>query len=120
MLTFAENLFCASTYQKILAHVARAAVEQATIRLSTKVVKILSEEHDEDNGANVIVTTDDGNKHLFDEVVVTAPLGWLQKNKAIFSPILPARFSKAIDSLGYGCLEKVFAMLVSQEHSDVS
>jgi hypothetical protein len=38
---------------------------------------------------------------------MTAPLGWLQKNKQTFQPPLPKRFSQAIDAIGYGCLEKV-------------
>jgi hypothetical protein len=39
--------------------------------------------------------------------VVTTPLGWLKKNKHAFEPPLPSRFSGAIDSIGYGSLEKV-------------
>lgn len=52
--------------------------------------------------------TDAGSEHIFDEVVMTAPLGWLQQNKHTFTPSLPTQFSKAIDSIGYGCLEKVY------------
>ncbi|KAG4264650.1 hypothetical protein FPRO06_05275 [Fusarium proliferatum] len=44
----------------------------------------------------------------FDEVVVTAPLGWLKRNLDAFEPALPARMTKAIDAIGYGCLEKVY------------
>lgn len=43
----------------------------------------------------------------FDEVVVTSPLGWLKRNLEAFDPALPARLSQAIQSIGYGCLEKV-------------
>lgn len=50
----------------------------------------------------------DGSFHEFDDVVVTAPLGWLQKNKSkAFQPQLPESLSVAIDSISYGCLEKV-------------
>jgi Flavin containing amine oxidoreductase len=45
--------------------------------------------------------------HLFDEVVMTAPLGWLKRNKDVFIPALPPRLSQAIDSISYGDLEKV-------------
>ena len=41
-------------------------------------------------------------------MVMTAPLGWLQKNKQTFYPPLPSRLSQAIDNIGYGTLEKVF------------
>lgn len=43
----------------------------------------------------------------FDEAVVTAPLGWLQRHLDAFEPALPARTAKAIQSISYGCLEKV-------------
>ncbi|KAK0310734.1 hypothetical protein LTR01_003889 [Friedmanniomyces endolithicus] len=44
----------------------------------------------------------------FDEVVVTAPLGWLKRNKEAFRPALPARLSQAICNIGYGTLDKVY------------
>lgn len=57
----------------------------------------------------VIVKTDTDEEFVFDEVVVTTPLGWLKKNhESCFSPPLPPRIISAINSLGYGCLEKVF------------
>jgi hypothetical protein len=55
----------------------------------------------------VVVTTNQGDSLRFDEIVVTAPLGWLKQNQEAFIPSLPPRFSSAIDSIGYGCLEKV-------------
>lgn len=54
-----------------------------------------------------MVTTEKGEALQFDEVVVTAPLGWLKQNQDAFTPAFPPRFSSAIDSIGYGCLEKV-------------
>jgi hypothetical protein len=50
-----------------------------------------------------------GQEFEFDEVVVTAPLGWLKRNKLAFQPPLPGKLSEAIDSISYGCLEKVRA-----------
>jgi hypothetical protein len=47
----------------------------------------------------------------FDEVVVTSPLGWLKRHMEAFEPELPARLSKAINSIAYGCLEKVCAWI---------
>jgi monoamine oxidase len=56
----------------------------------------------------VHVHTRGGEVFEFDQVVLTAPLGWLKKNGAsAFEPPLPPRISRAISSLGYGCLEKV-------------
>jgi hypothetical protein len=55
----------------------------------------------------VTVFTEDGKALNFDEVIMTAPLGWLKLNKATFVPPLPPRFEQAIDAIGYGCLEKV-------------
>lgn len=41
-------------------------------------------------------------------MVVTCPLGWLKKNKSMFSPPLTPRLSAAIDNISYGRLEKVY------------
>jgi monoamine oxidase len=78
------------------------------IKLSTKIKKINAA-----NGADgkVVVTTEKGDALQFDEIVVTAPLGWLKQNQEAFTPSLPPRFSSAIDSIGYGCLEKVRTLL---------
>jgi protoporphyrinogen oxidase len=99
-----ENIFCAGTYQKILALIAKPALEKAEIKFSTRVVKIDSSEW---IGGKVALTTENGEKFHFDEVVMTAPLGWLKRNQDAFVPPLPPRLSQAIDSIGYGCLEKV-------------
>src|ERR1700709_2515081 len=96
-----ENLFCAGTFQNILSRVAGPALQNADVKLSTKVVRI------ETNGDKAKIITDKGLEFDYDEVVVTVPLGWLKKNKTAFSPALPPRFSEAIDGIGYGCLEKV-------------
>lgn len=54
------------------------------------------------------VTTVAGKTYQFDELVVTFPLGWLKNNRAAFHPPLPPRLSRAIDSISYGDLEKVY------------
>jgi hypothetical protein len=54
------------------------------------------------------VHTESGETLEFDEVVFTAPLGWLKQHPDTFSPPLPARFAQAIRNIGYGCLEKVY------------
>ncbi|KAK6864309.1 hypothetical protein PG990_006256 [Apiospora arundinis] len=98
-----ENLFCAGTYRKILQAIAKPAEEGADIRLSTKVTQINARE----DADKVTLVTDMGDLE-FDEVVVTAPLGWLQQNPQAFVPALSPRLTKAINGIGYGCLEKVY------------
>ena len=99
-----ENLFVAETYQKILAKTAEPA-QKATIKFNHKVKKIASSQGEEDPSVTVDI---EGEKSLtFDEVVVTAPLGWLKKNKAAFEPELPKRLQEGIDAIGYGQLDKV-------------
>lgn len=100
-----ENLFCASTYRKILDEIARPALEGATVELNTRVAKIHGKSV---NGKTVAVETSVGRIYEFDEVVLTAPLGWLKQNLDCFNPPLPARLSEAIVNMGYGCLEKVY------------
>lgn len=97
-------MFCAGTYQKILDLISRPAVEGAEIKYSTKVTKIKTTSSD---GHKLTVLTDDGGALDFDEVVLTAPLGWLKRNPQAFSPPLPTGLAKAINSISYGCLEKV-------------
>ncbi|KAM3074554.1 hypothetical protein ACMFMG_007984 [Clarireedia jacksonii] len=97
-----ENIFVAGTYKEILASIARAALENAQIHLSTKVSRV------ETDPEGVTIFTDDGKELEFDEVVMTTPLGWLKNNKQVFQPSLPERHLEAIDALGYGCLEKVY------------
>ncbi len=59
-------------------------------------------------GGKVKVVTEKGVEDEFDEVVMTAPLGYLQRNQDIFAPPLPPRLVQAIDAIGYGSLEKVW------------
>ena len=60
----------------------------------------------------MLVSTRDGESFEFDEVVLTAPLGWLKQHPEAFDPPLPPRLTKAIESIGYGCLEKVRSILL--------
>jgi hypothetical protein len=96
-----ENLFCAGTYKKILDLIAEPALKKAHIKLLTKVNRI------ETDSEKVKVFTEESTVYEFDEVVMTAPLGWLKRNEQAFDPPLPPRLSQAIDAIGYGSLEKV-------------
>ncbi|KAJ0109082.1 flavin containing amine oxidoreductase [Diaporthe amygdali] len=100
-----ENLYCAGTYAKILAHIAAPALKGATINYDTLVHRIHARSSPENP---VKATLSDGTQLSFDELVVTCPLGWLQKNPQAFDPALPPSLTKAINSISYGCLEKVY------------
>ncbi|KAI0024323.1 flavin-containing amine oxidoreductase [Xylariomycetidae sp. FL0641] len=100
-----ENLFCGDTYEKILAHIARPAKDGAAIRYQTVVNSIQSTD---DNGGTLKVSTTGGETLEYDEVVVTAPLGWLKQNPLAFNPPFPPRLFQAIKNIQYGCLEKVY------------
>lgn len=80
------------------------------IKLETTVTKIgYSLDADQDlDKAKVHLETSTGECLHFDEVIITSPLGWLQQNLTVFSPHLPPALTKAINEIGYGCLEKVF------------
>ncbi|KAH6968376.1 hypothetical protein DER45DRAFT_476172 [Fusarium avenaceum] len=100
-----KNLFCSGTYKKILDEIAKPALQGAEIKYQTKVDRISYRTNPEEKAK---VRTESGQTLEFDEVVVTAPLGWLKRNLDAFEPALPARMTKAIGSIGYGCLEKVY------------
>lgn len=80
-------------------------MEGATIKLGSRVTKIHGKSVAD---GRVRVEISGGEMFEFDEVVVTAPLGWLKQNLDAFRPSLPERLSRAIGSIGYGCLEKVY------------
>ncbi|PCH06605.1 Amine oxidase [Penicillium occitanis (nom. inval.)] len=102
------NLFVASTYKNILDHISKSALKHADLHLNSPVVQIEAANRDTSSGRHITVVTEAGKKYQFDDVIVTCPLGWLQKNKSIFSPSLPLRLSSAIDNISYGRLEKIY------------
>ncbi|KAG9255837.1 uncharacterized protein F5Z01DRAFT_635458 [Emericellopsis atlantica] len=105
VLTKAENLFCAGTYKKVLESVAAPALAEASIQFNIVVDQITTRIQP---GDTIKVHEKNGSSLEFDEVIVTAPLGWLKRNLDIFEPSLPARLTQAINSIGYGSLEKVY------------
>lgn len=103
-LTVAENLFCAGTYRQILDAISKPVLAEADVKFNARARRIL---HRREAGDKVRVELEGGQVLSFDQVVVTAPLGWLKQNLAAFEPSLPGRLTQAINSIGYGCLEKV-------------
>ena len=100
-----ENPFIADTYKKILEAISEPAIRSSTLSLNTEVHAIRTERDDN----SVEVVTGNGDRELYDEVVVTLPLGFLKRHSDFFSPPLPSRLNKAIEAIGYGCLDKVMA-----------
>jgi hypothetical protein len=105
-----ENLFVSETYHKVLASIAKPALDKAEIKLCQKVTRISCPKIAETPKIDVKMA--DGEEMTFDEVVVTTPLGWLKRNPDAFNPGLPTRLREAIDAIGYGHLDKVSIMLV--------
>ncbi|KAK7698481.1 hypothetical protein SLS64_012473 [Diaporthe eres] len=105
-----DNLFVASTFKKIVDDMAGTVTSRADLRLNAEVVRIENVESlgSRSSKQQVRVTTRDGQMEAFDQVVLTTPLGWLKRNRRVFSPELPPRLSLAIDAVGYGNLEKIF------------
>jgi Flavin containing amine oxidoreductase len=83
------------------------------VQLSKKITGIESQISDNNEG-HVVVTVEGGETQTFDEVVMTAPLGWLKHNKKAFKPPLIPRLTKAIDSISYGHLEKVYPSVLNE------
>lgn len=99
-----ENLFVAGTYKKILARIAEPGM-RATVKFRHKVKRIVSKEQGEN--PEVLVQVEGHEDEIFDEVVMTAPLGWLKRNQDVFVPELPLRMKESIASISYGHLDKV-------------
>ncbi|KAL8946213.1 MAG: hypothetical protein Q9222_007364, partial [Ikaeria aurantiellina] len=106
------NVFLASTYKAILDHITKGTLSKAKLQLSTKVISIISQasqqKQSSENSPSVTVTTSQNTTLQFDEVVMTAPLGWLKRNTQIFDPPLPPRLLQSITNMTYGRLEKVY------------
>ncbi|KAI4269056.1 MAG: hypothetical protein L6R38_007622, partial [Xanthoria sp. 2 TBL-2021] len=103
------NLFLASTYRAILDRVTKDVLACANLQLSTKVTSIsTTPEENATTTVPVTVTTSQHKISHFDEIVMTAPLGWLKHNTESFQPGLPPRLQTAIKNISYGALEKVY------------
>ncbi|KAF2102620.1 FAD/NAD(P)-binding domain-containing protein [Rhizodiscina lignyota] len=100
-----DNLFCADSYAKVLKRLAAPALESAKIKFGRTVKKIRPPE---DSTSFMTGEVQEDTEESFDEIVVTTPLGWLQRHGQAFDPPLPKRFSEAISALGYGNLDKVY------------
>ncbi|KAH8724074.1 hypothetical protein GQ44DRAFT_618927 [Phaeosphaeriaceae sp. PMI808] len=100
-----ENLFVAGTYHKILEKI-KESVRKAEVKFEHKVIKVVSNETGGDPKVSVKVEGKAGES--YDEVVITAPLGWLKRHLDAFEPELPRRLREGIEAIGYGHLDKVY------------
>ena len=89
----------------MLEHVAKPALNGAEILYNSIAEKIM---YGTESESNPTIQLKGGQALAFDEVVVTSPLGWLKQHLHAFEPRLPPRIVKAIGSIGYGTLEKVY------------
>ncbi|KAI1802017.1 FAD/NAD(P)-binding domain-containing protein [Daldinia bambusicola] len=106
-----EEVFVESSYSAILGRIAKAAIEQADIILGAKVISIDTLHYNKSR--KVTLKTEVGQGYDFDQVVITTPLGWLQKNMDCFTPSLPQRLTSAFHNLKLSQLEKVFVTFPS-------
>ncbi|KAL5350234.1 hypothetical protein ACLOAV_005272 [Pseudogymnoascus australis] len=102
-----DETFIETTYEAILDKIAKIPLEKANIRLEDRVDHVLLPE---DRYHDVIrLATKKSKVFLFDEIVVTIPLGLMKRVKdTSFSPGLPKRLCSAIDNISVGKLEKVY------------
>ncbi|KAL8745010.1 MAG: hypothetical protein Q9184_007927, partial [Pyrenodesmia sp. 2 TL-2023] len=109
-----ENLFLASTYKAFLDRITNDTYAHAKVELGTQVVSVMTQDSgskmwSDGPSSHVQVTTLEDFTHKdYDEVVMTAPLGWLKNRTAVFLPSLPDRLLTAIENISYGQLEKVY------------
>ena len=120
------TVFVAGTYNDILKDIGSTAMQKADIHFNTEITSFGSFDGTNWGERTASIQTAAGVEMQYDEVVITAPLGWLKKHKATaFREPLPQRISQAIDSIGYGRLEKVYVTFPNAfwhsegEHRDV-
>lgn len=101
-----DETFIETTYEAILARIAKLPLEKANIRLGERVSEVLMP--DDRFSGPIRLATDKAEAFSFDELLVTVPLGGLKANKdRAFMPRLPNRLRSAIDAISVGKLEKV-------------
>lgn len=103
-----DEVFVESNYARILERIAQPARSSAEIRLSSYIKSILTPTS-RATDSQVTLISGDEEPMVFDEVVVTAPLGWLKQHHSdVFSPRLPPPVCAAIEHISLSHLEKVF------------
>ena len=106
-----DQVFLRDGYTAVLQEVGKKVIEQGRVELDTEVAHISWD------GELVEVTTIKGDTYAAKQVVCTLPLGVLQHHQStigssgnipMFLPELPSDKTEAIESLGFGTLDKIF------------
>lgn len=100
-----EQAFLQDGYTEVIDEIAKPLVEAGIIALETIVTRI-------DWTNNPIVVETNRGSYAAREVVCTFPLGVLKDHlkDALLIPELPADKQEAINSIGFGTLDKIFAV----------
>lgn len=98
-----EHLLFESGYSSLINSIA-SGLNRQNLRLNCEVTRI------DRTGDEVIITTSGESKRIVAEcAIVTCSLGFLKEHhKSLFAPPLPAIHRLAIESLGFGVINKVF------------
>ena len=95
-----------SSFEGILAKIAEVPLKKAFIQLNTQAIHFRSLSTSQ-QPSKVKVEIQDSEAQVFDDLVVTTPLGWLKRNKSAFEPPLDGELERSIDAISIGHLEKV-------------
>lgn len=108
-----EEVFLQDGYVAIIDEIAKPLEEAGAIALETVVTRV-------DWTSNPVVIETSGGNFTAREVVCTLPLGVLKDSSkdALFVPSLPADKQEAIERLGFGTLDKMFAIYSSPWWND--
>lgn len=98
--------FIKTSYRDVMSEIAALPLAKASVRMNTVMKSVRG------SSQSVSVETGEGQEEVFDDVVVTCPLGWLQRHRDAISP-MPPRLAQAIDSMSYGRLERVYVRFSS-------
>lgn len=103
-----EQVFLRDGYTAVVEEVGKKIVEQGHLKLGIEIEQI------DWAGELVRVRTTDGTTYDAKRVICTLPLGVLQhhlsnvQSPALFQPALPRDKVEAVQSLGFGTLDKIF------------
>ena len=95
-----------SSYDPIVQYIAKPALSKNLIKFNTQIAGITTDFNKQHKA--VTLTTTSKESYHFDSVIVTIPLGCLQRSTIEFKPELPWTVRNAIKHLGFGTLEKLF------------
>ncbi|XP_031787393.1 spermine oxidase [Nasonia vitripennis] len=103
-----HNIF-KSRYGSMVESIAGELIQE-NIRLNSPVKKIEWNEQVNSHDSKTILVTLQNNKQILANcIIVTCSLGVLKEtHNKLFSPILPVRLRGAIESMGFGMINKVF------------